>query len=210
MTKELKKISNREVAFTLLLAVIFWYITFAKEYFNFWLSMGVAVSILSAFSIYYGGNPFKRKELNSRSVVIGVGSAAVLYGVFVLGNFLSQLLFDFAQPQILSIYDIRTQSEAILIVIVLLFVTSPGEEIFWRNFVQRWAMDKYGGFTGMLIASVAYAAVHIPSGNFMLVMAALVAGLFWGFIYWKERNLLAVTISHALWTVGIFVVFPVM
>lgn len=210
MIQERKKIKNKEVAFTLVLAVIFWYITFAKEYFNFWLSMGVAVTILSTLSIYYGGNPFRRKELNTRSIFIGVSSAIVLYGVFVLGNFLSQLLFDFAQPQVMSIYNIKTQSEAILIALILLFVTSPGEEIFWRNFVQRWAMDKYGGFMGMLLASAIYAAVHIPSGNFMLVMAALIAGLFWGFIYWKEQNTLAVTISHALWTVGIFVVFPVM
>lgn len=210
MTNKLKSIRNKEIAFTVLLAILFWYITFAKQYFNFWLSMSVATITLGSLSIYFGGNPFSRKDLNVRTFVIGVGSAIVLYGVFLLGNYLSQLLFDFAQPQVLSIYGIKSQSEAILIVLVLLFVTSPGEEIFWRNFVQRWAMKKYGGITGMLLASITYAAVHIPSGNFMLVMAALVAGLFWGLIYWKERNLLAVTISHALWTVGIFVVFPVL
>jgi len=44
----------------------------------------------------------------------------------------------------------------------------------------------------------------------MLVMAALVAGLFWGYMYMREKNTLAVTISHALWTTGIFVFFPVM
>lgn len=210
MMIEENKINDKIALATIILAAICWHITFSVKLLNFWLSMAIAVVILNVFAIYFGGNPFKKKHFNLRSVIIGAGSAAVLYLIFLIGNFLSQILFDFAKPQVSSIYDIRTQSEAVIIVFILLFITSPGEEIFWRNFIQRWAMRKFGGFGGMFIAALIYAAIHISSGNFMLVMAALVAGLFWGYIYWKEENTLAVTISHALWTVGIFVLFPVM
>lgn len=204
------RIKSTHVYITVALAVVFWYVTFSLKLFNFWLSMGIAATTLSVLAIYWGGFPFKRKDFTLRTVVIGVGSAVLLYFIFWLGNVLSQMIFNFAEPQVSSIYNIRTQAEAVIITLVLLFVTSPGEEIFWRNFLQRWTMQQFGGFAGWIMAALIYAGVHISSGNFMLVMAALVAGLFWGYIYWKERNTLMVTISHALWTTGIFVFFPVM
>lgn len=204
------KIKDIYTVITLALAIVFWYLTFSVQILNFWLSMSIAAITLSIFAIYWGGNPFSAKDLNIRTLIIGVGSAIILYLVFGVGNFLSQILFDFAKPQISAIYTIRTQGEAIYITLVLLFITSPGEEIFWRNFLQRWSIQNFGGFKGWIFASLVYAGVHISSGNFMLVMAALIAGLFWGYIYWKEENTLAVTISHALWTTGIFVFFPML
>ena len=93
---------------------------------------------------------------------------------------------------------------------MLLFVSSPGEEIFWRGFLQKWAIGKWGSVVGWLVTALLYAAVHIVSGNFILVMAALVAGLFWGLMAaWLKDNLLPVIISHSLWTFAIFVLWPI-
>lgn len=206
----IRKISDGAALFTVVLAVIFWYVTFSLKLLNFWLSMAIAASILSILAINLGGWPFKKRDFNVRAVVIGIVSALILYGIFWLGNIISQWLFGFAKSQVSSIYDIRTQGELIIITLVLLFITSPAEEIFWRGFLQRWAMQRFGGLAGWLLGAVIYAGVHISSGNFMLTMAALVAGLFWGYIYWQERSVVPVLISHALWTVAIFVLFPVM
>ena len=107
-----------------------------------------------------------------------------------------------------SIYDIRQEGQAIIIALILLFVTSPAEELFWRGFLQRWAMARLGGLRGWLAASFVYAAVHVLSGNFMLTMAALIAGLFWGLVYWRTGSIIVCIISHAIWTVSIFVLWP--
>ena len=69
---------------------------------------------------------------------------------------------------------------------------------------------RFGARRGWLLASVIYAAVHIASGNFMLTMAAFTAGLFWGWLYQREQNLVPCIISHCLWTVTIFILLPVM
>lgn len=204
------RIKDIHIFITLALAMVFWYLTFSVQLFNFWLSMGVAATTLGILAISWGGFPYRKEQFNLRTIVLGVGSAILLYLIFLLGNYLSQLMFNFAKPQISSIYEIRSQAEAVVITLVLLFITSPGEELFWRNFLQRWTMQRFGGFKGWLLAAFFYAGVHITSGNFILTMAALIAGLFWGYIYWRERNVLMVSISHALWTTGIFVFFPVM
>lgn len=42
----------------------------------------------------------------------------------------------------------------------------------------------------------------------MLVMAALTAGLFWGWLYWKTDSLVPCILSHAFWTVTVFILWP--
>jgi membrane protease YdiL (CAAX protease family) len=43
----------------------------------------------------------------------------------------------------------------------------------------------------------------------MLILAALVAGAYWGFLYLSKRDLAALVISHSLWSAVIFAVVPV-
>lgn len=203
------RVSHYHVLFTLALAAFFWYLTFGLELFNFWLSMAVAASVLAGLGILFQGTPVTGEDFNLRSLIVGVAAAVVLYFLFWLGYTVSQWIFPFAEGQVNSIYHIRTQGQAIIIALVLLFVTSPAEEIFWRGFIQKWSMDKWGREKGWLVGAVLYAGVHIFSGNFMLLMAALVAGLFWGWLYLKVENLAPCIISHCLWTVGIFLLFPV-
>lgn len=204
-----KIIKDQHAVVTIFLAFGLWLVIFRLELLNFWLAMSLAVTVLCCLAFIWGSKPVRKIDFNLRAVIVGVSSAVLLYGIFFLGNVLVKILFDFAANQISAIYSIRNQGEALIIFIVLFFITSPGEEIFWRGFLQKWAVEKYGRFKGYLLSSLLYAGVHLVSGNFMLVMAALVAGLFWGFIYLKEENMVPLIISHALWTVGIFVLFPV-
>ena len=194
----------------LLLAAVFWYATFSLKLLNFWLSMCIAVSTLTAMAVHFDGLPVRRADWRLRSVISGIFAAAALYSIFWLGNSFSQILFSFAKPQVSSIYGIRTQGETLLIGLILFFVTSPGEEIFWRGFVQRRLARRFGRKRGWLLASAVYAAVHIASGNFMLTMAALTAGLFWGWLYLQERNLVPCIVSHSVWTITIFILLPIL
>lgn len=62
---------------------------------------------------------------------------------------------------------------------------------------------------GTLLAALIYAAVHAWSLNLMLVLAALVCGVFWGLLYWWTRSLWPGMISHGVWDVVIFVLAPI-
>jgi membrane protease YdiL (CAAX protease family) len=210
--KSLKKVKHWQIAVALIAAGVFWFFLFSPKFqsLNFWTALPVAATLLAAWAIYCGGVPFERKQCNLMAVGIGTAAALMLYVIFILGNFFAGLLFDFAPGQVNSIYAMKESHSRLLIALMLLFVSSPAEEIFWRGFLQKWMMSQWGAITGWLMASLCYAAVHIVSGNFILVMAALVCGLFWGLLYlWLKGNLVPVIISHSLWTFGIFVVFPV-
>ena len=195
---------------SILLAAIFWFLMFFPYLglnINFWMMMTAASLTLTLLAIYFGGKPdltFSWRELLS-----GLGIAVVLWFVFWTGDKLSQLLFDFARPQVDLIYGIKGGTSPTLISLLLLCIIGPGEEIFWRGYVQRRLSTRWSPNTGFLLATAAYTLIHIPSLNFMLVMAALVCGVIWGGLFRLfPRHFTAIVVSHALWDAAAFVWFP--
>ncbi len=57
--------------------------------------------------------------------------------------------------------------------------------------------------------SLAYRIGAITGFLLMLILAALVAGAFWGFLYLWKRDLLVQITSHSFWSAVIFAVAPV-
>lgn len=43
----------------------------------------------------------------------------------------------------------------------------------------------------------------------MLILAAGLCGLFWGFLYVQNGSILLNIVSHTVWDVAIFLLFPV-
>ena len=119
-------------------------------------------------------------------------------------------LFDFARPQVNAIYGMKEGESPWLLSVLMLFLIGPAEEIFWRGYVQRTLSGRFSRNAGFVITTLLYAAVHAGSCNFMLVMAALVAGVVWGGLYrFFPERFSAVIISHALWDAAVFVWFPI-
>lgn len=201
--------SLMQVLLCLGLACLFWWIIFGLKLVNFWLGMALAASTLAALGAFMAGLPWSPREVTRDALFLGFVSAVALYVLFWLGYAIAQELFSFSRPQVGAIYAIRNEAHPTLIALVLLFITSPAEELFWRGFIQRWAMNRFGLRAGWLVGAAIYGGVHVFSGNIMLTLAALVAGLFWGALYASSRSLTACIISHALWTAGIFVFWPI-
>jgi membrane protease YdiL (CAAX protease family) len=189
-----------------LLAIACWAFTFGLSFGNFWAKIGLSVIIICAYSFYWQK---PKISFSLKSVVIGILSAAVLYGIFYLGYVLSPYFVSGAATQVGGIYDMGTNTDKRLIFLLLLLVTGPGEEIFWRGFLQERLMVKYGNMAGFVLTTFIYGSIHIFSLNFMLTMAAYVAGAFWGGLYLWKRDLTMVIVSHSLWSAVIFAIFPV-
>jgi len=147
--------------------------------------------------------------------LLGVAIAFALWGVFWLGDKISSALFGFARPQVDAVYSIKEGFPTWAIALLLLFIIGPAEEFFWRGFVQKKITEAMGSWrypadSAFIITTLVYGLVHVPSMNFMLVMAALVAGSVWGFIYRLNPKLLpSLIISHALWDALVFVILPI-
>jgi membrane protease YdiL (CAAX protease family) len=202
-------LSLRTVYATIPVAFVLWFFIFALPVGNFWLKLTGSASLLAAIGLVSSRNELKALfTFKIRHLWVGVLSAIILYGIFWVGKLAANLLFSFAPAQIESVYASKTQLEAVWIGLLLLLVMGPAEEIYWHGFVQRRLTGRYGATVGILATAAVYTLVHVTSWNFMLVAAAGVCGLYWGLLFQREKNLISLIISHALWDFLIFVLFP--
>src|SRR5512143_3343403 len=132
----------------------------------------------------------------------------LLYGVFAAGQGTALRIFPFAAAGIGHVYALREGVPLLRILLLIGIVIGPGEEIFWRGFFQESAGTTTSRSYGFALTVLLYTAVHLASGNIMLVLAAAVCGLFWGWLYFRYRSPLLNAISHTVWDVAVFVVFP--
>ena len=144
-------------------------------------------------------------------ILLGAGLAAAMWGVFWLGEFFSTLLFDFARPQVDTIYGMKEGENPLVLTLLMLFIIGPAEEIFWRGYIQKGLSKRWNPNWGFVVTTLVYSLVHLAKFNFMLIMAAAVAGLIWGLAYrFFPERLGAIIISHALWDCAVFIWFPIM
>lgn len=190
------------------LAAALWFYTFFLPWSNFWIKISLSAAFLATLS--FCSNPLARDQFhfNRSAWVRGLISAVALYAVFWLGKNISELIFPFTSQQIGAIYGKGDQVSLVPVFFLLLLVTGPSEEIFWRGFLQKNLMDRYGRWQGWIAATAIYAGVHIWSFNFMLIGAAAVAGAFWGYLYMRWDRLAPIIVSHSIWSAFVFTIVP--
>ncbi|MHB9056177.1 MAG: CPBP family intramembrane glutamic endopeptidase [Paludibacteraceae bacterium] len=204
---------NKKVIIPILVAAFLWFLMFSpwtKNLFNFWVAMAISALVLIGVSLKLRPEILKEINFTPKAVGYGLLAALALYGIFWVGNYASSHLFNFARPQVDSIYAMKNGQNKLLVALGLLFIIGPAEEIFWRGFIQNSFIPKFGEWKAFIFTTLIYALVHVWSFNFMLVMAALICGIFWGLMYKYNKNLVPLIISHAVWDVVVFIVLPIM
>lgn len=172
--------------------------------------MTASACTLGILSSIFNPGWWKRVKLSGRGVLEGAAIAVALWGMFWIGDKASQMLFNFARGQVDLIYGMKEGESPWLLSALMLFLIGPAEEIFWRGYVQEKLQQKWNPNAGFLATTAIYALVHAGSCNFMLIMAALVAGAVWGMLYRLfPQKFFSIILSHALWDVAVFVWFPI-
>ncbi len=180
--------------------------------FWWWMSSNIALSLLAASLLYKQYIQEILADLKKKfllKLLWGILSAAFLYLVFLAGNYFSNLMFSTASTEVSGIYDFKGDASKLRIFLLMLVIIGPGEELFWRGFLQEQLMRRMKPVYGFILATIIYTAVHVLTGNFMLVMAAMVAGIFWGWMYYRFRSITANVISHVVWDIVIFLIIPI-
>lgn len=195
------------------IAAVLWTIMFSpwtSPHINFWVMMTCSGVILTAYSTITCPGLWKNIRMGWNDIAIGILLAAALWCVFWIGDRLSSLMFDFARPQVNLIYGMKEGENPIVLSLLMLFIIGPAEEIFWRGYIQNNFSKRWNPNIGFIVTTLIYGLVHISKFNFMLIMAALVAGFIWGLAYrFFPERLGAIILSHALWDCAVFIWFPI-
>lgn len=172
---------------------------------NIVILLGLCLSLDKIYPRYLSKN---LKTNAGKNFFLGILAAMILYLFFFIGGALSRSVLPFAGEGIAGIYAFKQNASTFRIAALMILVIGPGEELFWRAYLQRRWQDRFGLVPGFFLATALYALVHLASGNIMLVLAAAACGFFWGFIYLRYRSVLLNVISHTIWDLLVFILFP--
>lgn len=189
----------------LVIAHLLMYYTFHNKAI-FWYMFTATMLLLMSYAIFHLKTDDKCSILTYS--FYGVTSGIILFALFWLGNFIIDFFNLPLYNEISRLYRSFSPSQ-IWQYILLFLIIVPSEELFWRGFVQKkLSATKLDIKYSVLIAAVLYASAQLYSGYFIHFFAALIAGLFWGFLYAWKRNMHMLIISHLVFNLFIFVLFP--
>jgi membrane protease YdiL (CAAX protease family) len=169
-----------------------------------------AMVAFSAFSWWAAWHPYLRTRLRPtrRLVTMGLVSGVALYLCFCAGALLVQ-----ATPLSSRIQQVteltRTTAPGALAALVIVFGTSPSEEVLWRGAVFARLTRRYGpGWRPVVFTTLAYALFVGLSGSLILPLAALVCGAVWARQRQVTGSIVPSLVSHALWSLLMFLYIP--
>ena len=142
------------------------------------------------------------------------GTAAILAGNLAIGLAFERAGVDSASHTIIQTAE---ADPTILLVLVPLsyLVIAPGEELLYRNVVQKSLREWYSPVAGVVVASAIFAAVHLPAyssqgSTLMATLATLavvfVLALVLGAVYERTGNVVVSILVHGTFNAIAFAV----
>lgn len=92
--------------------------------------------------------------------------------------------------------------------LIILISTGLLEELVFRGIVQQAAVDQLGPPFGITYVAVFFAVLHIGYRSLTDVVFVLAVGLLFGWLVYRTKNIVGVTIAHGLTNIFLFLVMP--
>lgn len=168
----------------------------------FELSLG-AIALLLGLLLKHP--PLKALDAGIRGIAGGIAATVPLLGLlYLIWNSRIRALAALRQSvrrMVNGYFGRLSVAEAALLSVA----AGIGEELLFRGFLQSWLMSLIGtGWPALLIASLAFGAVHWLSSIYFLYASLL--GVVLGAVFWLTGDLLAPVICHAAYdTVALLV-----
>ncbi|ABM81163.1 type II CAAX prenyl endopeptidase Rce1 family protein [Hyperthermus butylicus] len=180
---------------------ILWPLAFVVFREHFLIAMVAATGVLGLATATIGPG-VRLGGIGVREAVCSVAYAVLLYALFVAGGVLSKLLGLW--EGVAAVYGMVGRG---LHLVPALAWIGFLEEVYWRGGFQEGLLSR-ATRRPWLASSLVYSAVHVFTGNLVLVAAALVVGLVLGFEA-HRCGVAASSLTHVLWLYAVILVAPV-
>lgn len=126
--------------------------------------------------------------------------------ISTIPSFSSVTLFDISPALNEGAGDVSRPVAALLVLSYTLFV--PVQEIIYRgamqSSLQRFLYGKNKILPAILVSNIPFSMIHFHL-SLILVITTYILGIFWGYMFARQKSLLGVSVSHFL--VGLFAFF---
>ena len=116
--------------------------------------MTLSAVLLTCMSLLLSPKLSKQFQFTWKAIGVGILSASILWVIFYLGDFFSNLLFNFSRPQVDSIYAMKDGQSRWILALLLFFIIGPADEIYWSGYIQRHLTAESGEWKGCALYTV--------------------------------------------------------
>lgn len=173
------------------------------------LALGLGTGTVAAIYLYIGDKPLDYIDLRSptlRELTISLAGVIVLVGLNLgIGFLFERLGLEAARHSIIRTAE--SNPEILLVLIPLAYlIIGPGEELLYRNIIQKSLYDDFSRPAAVIVASAIFAGVHVFafSGGTQSFLATLntltvvfVLSLVLGIVYERTDNIVVPAFVHA-------------
>lgn len=191
---------------TVLLVIVYLllFLTFSFEVI-FWYMYTFTMLLFMALSFVLG--KMEDDVQTWEYLIFGIGYGTLTYGLIATAYRFFSIFTDQAAVSVerfLSDYGPTTVWHYLLLMLII----APGEELFWRGFIQQKLKRYMSPFFAVLVASLLFGLSMAFSGFWLGVLAAITSGLLWGLLYEWKKSMPLIIIAHITMTILLFLVLP--
>ncbi|MCA9565616.1 MAG: CPBP family intramembrane metalloprotease [Myxococcales bacterium] len=147
-------------------------------------------------------------DLSLRSVAYGLGSGLALVALTHAGFSVAVRVFPSVLDSAELLYARLEDPPGPLVSIPILLLAIAAEEFVWRGVVYQRLRSKLAPIPTMATGTLLYALPQFGSGTWELPVLALAMGGVWMGLRHATKGLTVPTINHAVWTVCIMALLP--
>ncbi|HLU21849.1 CPBP family intramembrane glutamic endopeptidase [Lederbergia graminis] len=188
----------------IVLAYIFIYFSFDHTQ-VFWYLYTANILFLVSFSIL--NEKLDETSISLENLIWGLISGIFLYGIFYIGSSFLSLFPWNINYHIERLYTLF-KMKWIWHYFVLILIIIPGEEVFWRGFIQKRISRHLTPFRAIMTTALLNSLPYCFTGYPLLIIAAFFSAIVWGWLYVWKRNIMLVIISHLIFDVLLIILFP--
>lgn len=179
--------------FTFENVAVFWYL------YAFTMLVCMALAIISS--------KFEDQLPTWHYLLYGIGYGTITYGIIRFGYFLAPYIDDNLLKEVTKFLNIYSPTN-IGHYLLLIFIISIGEELFWRGFVQQKLKHFVQPFVAVLITTVLCTISIALSGFLLGAIAAFVVSVIFGLLYEWRKSMPLIIVAHVVFVLLLFLVLP--
>src|SRR3990172_6382570 len=174
-----------------------------------WAWMTPVLASLGVASLLAGPPPWSPEVEASTAMAVGAAIGLALY-VATRIFFVIAGRWDPLRGHSVAMYERQGGISLGVALVLSIGLSVPGEELFWRGFVQLELGDALDGAVGpaAVLAWGGFVFANALSRNPAIAAGAVVGGAVWCALFWWTGGVAACLACHVAWT-GLMLAFPV-
>lgn len=195
---------NRLLIPALLTAYVLTWVTFSNDK-VFWYFYTFTILFLMSLVFFYAKIEDKVKTLEY--LLYGIAFGILLYGVLAAGYKALEVIPSFSTTSVDRFFR-KFGPTSLWNYLLLIFIIAPGEELFWRGFIQqqlkRWLSPSYA----IVASSMLFGLSLLFSGFWLGMLGAFIISLIMGALYEWKKSMPLIILAHITMIVLLFLVLP--